>query len=216
MSPSPWKSIWLKPKEAFEQLKQTKPRYMWWFFAVVVGLTSVLSSFGRGSLTALSEWQTLVYIILAVVCSPLLVWALFHLGGYILWKVSGWFKGSCSLREAKTVFVWSQAPTLINFLFLLLITIFAKVGGINLLNANSVATLFNQHSGLGLLAMIVSIITFIWMLYIYLSGIQYINNFKAGKAIGTWIVTSFIYTVVSGIAASVLMFIIAFFVALIS
>lgn len=211
MQSSPWKSIWFEPQKAFAQLAQLDPRYMRYFFAIIIGLSSAVYMMGHVT-TNLGEWGRLFAILLSVICYPFITLGFFHLCGWVLWKVSTWCKGSATLDQAKSVFVWSNAPGLINFIFILLNVVVLKSIGMNVLfGSTNVIEAARQIPFLNGVTVAAALITYLWSIYIYVNGIAAINNFKFGKTALVWFISAVINTAIITAIAAVLAVVVTFF-----
>jgi len=200
MGPSPWTTIWFKPKEAFEQLKSRPPTYMWWLFAFILSLNTHVRL--AAVPTKLGSTGLIIFALLSIIVATCVTWCLFYVGAFILWKVSGWFKGGASFDDSKRVYVWSRIPFLISSI-LLAVLLFSAGFRQGLTGGGASA------AGGGMIVpswvTIVLLAAVVWWLFIYVKGLMHINGFGAAKAWGTLIITA----VVSLIILLFVMFLIA-------
>lgn len=185
MGVSPWTTIWVKPKEAFEQLKSRPPTYMWWLFAFILSLNThvhiskIPSTVGPGGLIAFS--------LISIVITTCVTWSLFYIGAFILWKVSGWLKGGASLDDCKRVYVWSRVPFLITSI---LIAILSFSAGFRQGLTSGQATTAGGGVALPGWASLVLLVAIAWWLFIYIKGLMHFNGFGAARALAALIITA--------------------------
>lgn len=191
MGASPWTTIWFKPKEAFEQLKSRPPTYMWWLFAFIMSLNTHVhiakmpGSLGPGGL--------FLFLLITLVATTCVVWSLFYVSSFLLWKVSGCFHGKATFDDSKRVYVWSRIPFLVSSL---IVAIYSFGSGFHQGISEGQASIAGGGMALPGWISLVLLIAVVWWLYIYVKGLMHINGFGAARAWGALIITAVLSLIV--------------------
>ena len=116
ISPKPWKTIWLHPRDTVRRIVADDPSYGVVLLACLSGVSSVLD---RASFRNLGDQVPLATIlILACTLGPLIgllsLWAASHL---VRWT-GNWLGGSASRTHIKTAMAWALVPVVFALLLL--------------------------------------------------------------------------------------------------
>lgn len=203
---SPWVTIWLSPKETFGKILRYKKHYLWAFFSTVVGLNyvSYLLSAGISNFTG---WARLFAALLTVVLSPLLAFAFFRIGGWIMAKVGLWFKGKADVYEATTVFIWSNVPALLYLALWVINLLIARGLGASVILGNiPLMAVIAHYPTWALLNYSISLVLSVWSVIIYVCGISYVHQFSIPRAIGTFLIATAFNIIIFSVLSSLFVF----------
>ena len=179
---NPWLSLWTQPRATVRQLIDTDPSYL--VIAIMIGvgaiggLQSVTELVLQGEIA--SEQQTLMKV-LGVVFGAILAVISLYLAGWLYSVVGGWLGGTGKSVELRTAAAWSNVPTLISGILILICYALAGKGSsldVVMVAAALIATVFG-----------------VWQLIILCKMIGESHGFSAWKGLGTLIISILIIAV---------------------
>ena len=116
---SPFKTLWLSPRQTIEQIVATRPTYLVWLLAI---LGTIASFYGQiasiDGAAYLADWRVaLGFALLSAVVG--IVWV--YISALILSGIGRLLGGQAPALHLRAVLTWSAWPTILGFLVVLLI-----------------------------------------------------------------------------------------------
>lgn len=181
-TPSPFTSIWTRPRETVRHLVQTDPTRHVVQLAMAGGVAQSISQAmdaGVGDTLELPAILALTFLL-----GSLFGLAAVYVGSVLIEWTGRWLGGQGSRLQLRTAIAWSHVPWA-AFLFIAGL-VFALIGKLPFVSEEVMATLpvgAGDAVVLGIFA-IVMIVVAIWSFVILLKGVAEVQGFSAWKAWG--------------------------------
>lgn len=199
IEPSPWNTIWLKPKETIRRIVDSNPRYQVLFLAVLGGIGQTLAN-ARGMGDMLPFGALLLLCILAGPMGGLLS---LYLTGFVMHWTGKRLGGAATREQVRAVIAWSWAPIVYTLpLWGVKYILFREelfTTGKAFIESQSVLSFLFE------LFAVVDFVIVIWYLLILFTGLAEVNRMSVMRSIGAAILAF----VLVGIPAMLLVYFMA-------
>ncbi|HPG39826.1 MAG TPA: Yip1 family protein [bacterium] len=106
IEPSPWSTIWLRPKETIRRIVDTNPRYQVIFLAILGGIGQTLANArGMGDMFSFGA-----LIFLCLLAGPMGGLLSLYISGFVMHWTSARLGGTATREQVRAVIAWSWAP----------------------------------------------------------------------------------------------------------
>ncbi|MEL7431093.1 MAG: YIP1 family protein [Chlamydiota bacterium] len=173
---SPCVLIWTSPRKAIQKIIETHPNYLNFPLAFLISLDRLLFEASQQSLGLHYNYSVILGLAILIGIGYAFVWLYFF--GWILQQIGKCFGGSAPFAHVRTVLAWAGAPALLSIaVWFALLLFFPK------------STFIKMDSGPSLLFLyFIMLIPSVWSLAIGIIGLQEVQHFSVGKAVGNWII----------------------------
>lgn len=172
-----WKNILFHPTATFKYIFENQPKKSVFIFFVFGGMASGVGRLlDRNSLDGSDDLPQLLIVLLI---SGALGWISYYLVAYFLSIAGDILKGKASVEEFRTVIAWALVPTIFSLALVIPQYLIYGGGSNNSVWENGFSI---DNTGLILLFLIAAILK-IWMVFILVKGVVFIQKFSIGKAL---------------------------------
>ncbi|NGX51538.1 MAG: hypothetical protein K1060chlam2_01407 [Chlamydiae bacterium] len=192
---NPWLTIWVKPRKTIRAIIDSDVNHGLIFLSAIYGFQYLLQvaqflSTGRDT----SLWITLS---LALVLSIPMGYLLFNAGSFFLFLLGKLIKGKGSFKEVRAATFWSTVPMIVSVAMWIILLI---THGNSLFVVGYERGLTQVGMGVNIVTAIIQLVVAVWAFIIFLHALGEVQGFSAWMAL--------LNTVLSGIAMSVLLFLV--------
>jgi hypothetical protein len=190
---SPWKSIWVKPRETIRQIVASNPKQGLWAMAFIYGFGSILSVFQ--SLSLGDRFPLVLLFGAGILLAPLWGQLAFALWSWAIMHVSRWLKGDATFSAMRAAYAWASVPLVLNIpIWFFMGALFGRA-----LFMAGTETIFLSGAQVNfLLALtLVKLGASVWSLVIYINALAEVSHFTVLRAIGAFLITGALILFVS-------------------
>lgn len=181
---TPWRSMWLNPKETIRWIVQTNPRYgVFWLSSIYV-LQSTFFFLNFWSLGLAFSHDKLW--IPSVLIAPFLgvLWVCFY--GWILRSTGRWFGGKAPPSHIRAALAWSRLPMSLALAFWIFFLLWNPEEAFIQQGPGNLAPLYHLFFlTLGL-----------WSLFLFVQALREVQHFSILKALANIFVSRALYSVI--------------------
>jgi signal peptidase I len=128
--PSPWISVWLRPRQTIENILARQPRRSVWLLASLGAASSLLPSLlAGGAASLLTDWHALLG--LAVICAVIGIGNL-YIGAFVYKWIGRLFGGRASAADLRAALAWSAMPNILGLIVILAIVVASRFDSVGL------------------------------------------------------------------------------------
>lgn len=199
---NPWLSIWVRPRETIRALVSYNVNYRFLILSAVCGFLYMLQSSQFLSLG--QESSLLSILIVSLILAIPIGYIVFNVSAVFMYFVGKLIKGKGKYKEVRAAIYWASVPNLVSiFLWIVMMIAFGKT---------LFVTGFEENLSSGALGMIFAVAILhiavaIWGLIILVKAIGEVQGFSAWMGL--------LNAFLSGLALSIVLFIISWGVSLI-
>src|SRR5882724_6306193 len=118
LQPSPWRSVWLSPRNTIDRILASNPKYHVLLLAVLASVSTIVSQFiAAGLVIPLLDWRVIASVALGGVA---LSFAGFYLSAIFLMWIGKLLGGRASTVQLFAALAWGSAPRVISLAICLL------------------------------------------------------------------------------------------------
>jgi len=177
IEPSPWSTIWFKPKETIRRIVDTNPRYQVIFLAILGGIAQTLANTrGMGDMFSFGA-----LIFLCLLAGPMGGLLSLYISGFVMHWTAARLGGTATREQVRAVIAWSWAPIVYTLplwgvKYILFREELFTTGKTFIESQPALSFLFELFTA-------VDFVITIWYLMILFTGLAEVNRISVGRGI---------------------------------
>jgi hypothetical protein len=188
-TPSPWISIWFKPRYSIRRILDSGNFGPYMLLAAVGGIDLVLYKLSEKTYADLPISTALG---MAIIIGPIGGLISIYLWGWLLPWSGRWLKGTATAREMRVALGWAQVPAIVSLFF----------WGVDLtVHGDHAFSNSVEPTTLSIVLGLLSTILILWQFFIHIKLIAEVQKFSAIRAIGNVILSWLVVVVPTAIIA---------------